>query len=85
MNKIKLGKNGRIVIPKSIREEMNIEKGSPLVITYGEGAVVVRADKSTCGLCGTPIESERSLRLCDKCIGEVLKNHSPNSKSCDMQ
>ena len=81
MKKATLGTNGRFVIPKSFRRELNIKDGLPLIITCGEGAVVVRADKSTCGPCGTPIESERSLRLCDKCIGEVLKNHSPNSKS----
>ncbi len=81
MKKAKLGLNGRIVIPKSIRKEMNVEEGSPLVITYEEGAVVVRVDKSTCGRCGSPIEFERTLPLCDKCIGEVLKYHSPNSKN----
>ena len=79
MKKAKLDTQGRIVIPQSIRKEMNIEEGSSLVITYEDGAVVVRADKSTCGLCGTPIESERSLRLCDKCIGKVVKLHRPNS------
>ncbi len=81
MKKAKLGLNGRIVIPKSIRKEMNIEEGSPLIITYEEGAVMVRANQSTCGLCRSPIESNRTPRLCDKCIDEVLKNHSLNSKN----
>ena len=81
MNKTKLGLNGRIVIPKSIRKEMSIEEGSPLIITFEEGAVVVRPDKFVCGLCGTPIDSERSLRLCDKCIREALKYHSSNGKN----
>jgi AbrB family looped-hinge helix DNA binding protein len=81
MKKATLGLNGRIVIPKSIRKEMNIETGSPLIITYKEGAVVVRAEKSMCGRCGSPVEFERTLRLCDKCIEEVLKNHSSNSKN----
>ncbi len=81
MKKAKLGTNGRMVIPKSIRKVMNIDDGSPIIITYEKGAVVVRADKSICGRCGSPIEFERTLLLCDKCIGEVLKNRSPNSKN----
>ncbi len=81
MKKATLGLNGRIVIPKSIRKEMNIEEGSPLVITYEEGAVVVRSDRSMCGLCGSTIESERSLRLCDKCIGEAFEYHRLNDKN----
>ncbi len=81
MKKAKLDTQGRIVIPKPFCKELNIKDGSPLIITFEEGAVVVRPDKFTCGLCGTPIESERSLRLCDKCIGEALKYHSPNSKN----
>ncbi len=50
MKKAKLGLNGRIVIPKSIRKEMSIDEGSPLIITFEDGAMVVRTDKSTCGL-----------------------------------
>ena len=81
MKKATLGKNGRIVIPKPFCRELNIAEGSPLLITLEEGAVIVRPNHSTCGLCGASIESERSLRLCDKCIGEVLKYHSSNSKN----
>lgn len=85
MKKARLGRNGRIVIPKSVRKEMNIEEGSPIVITYEKGAVVVRVDRLTCRLCGSQIESERSLRLCDKCIGEAVKSHRPNSKNNTQQ
>ena len=81
MKKAKLGLNGRIVIPKSIRKEMNVEEGSPLVITCEGGAVVVRPDWATCALCGSTIKNDRPLRLCDKCIGEALKYHNSNSKS----
>ena len=81
MKKATLGLNGRIVIPRSIRKEMNIEEGSPLIITFEEGAVVVRPDKSACGLCGALIESERALRLCDKCLQEAWNLHSSNSKN----
>ncbi len=81
MIKARLGLNGRIVIPKPFRKAMNIDEGSPLIITYEEGAVVIRIDKNICGLCGAPIESERSLRLCDKCIGVALEYHAPNNKN----
>ena len=81
MKKAKLDKLRRIVIPKPFCKELNIAEGSQLLITLEEGAVVVRPNQSTCGLCRSPIESNRSLRLCDKCIGEVLKNYNPNSKN----
>ena len=73
MKKATLGKNGRIVIPKSYREEMNIEEGSPLIITYEKGDVIVRHDKSACALCGASIEHEKILKLCDKCIEKAAK------------
>lgn len=40
MKKATLGKNGRIVIPKSYRDEMNIEEGSPLIITFEKGGFI---------------------------------------------
>lgn len=72
MYKITLGLNGRIVIPKSIRKQMNIKEGSPLIITFERGAVVVRLDKSICVLCGSQVNSDSSLQLCDKCIKRTL-------------
>ena len=81
MKKAKLDKLRRIVIPKPLCKELNIAEGSQLLITLEEGAVVVRPDQSTCGLCRSPIESNRSLRLCEKCIDEVLKYHSSNGKN----
>ncbi len=75
MKKARLGKNGRIVIPKSYRDEMNIEEGSPLIITFEKGDVIVRHDKSTCALCGVLLKSNRSLRLCEKCVLEVVRLH----------
>ena len=78
MKKATLGKNGRIVIPKSYREELNIEEGSPLIITFENGDVVVRQDKSTCALCGALLNANSSLRLCNQCIEKVLKSHPSN-------
>ena len=81
MKKAKLDKLRRIVIPKPFCKELNIAEGSQLLITLEEDAVIVRPNQATCGLCRSPIESKGTLRLCDKCIGEVLKYHSPNSKN----
>lgn len=76
MKKATLGKNGRIVIPNSYRDEMHIEEGSPLIITFEKGDVIVRHDKSTCALCGAMLKSNRTLRLCDKCVSEAVKFES---------
>jgi AbrB family looped-hinge helix DNA binding protein len=80
MKKAKLGLNGRVVIPKPLCKVLNIVEGSPLIITLKDDAVVIRSDQSTCGLCGSPIESERTLRLCDECINKALKYHNANHK-----
>lgn len=76
MKKVTLGLNGRIVIPKSIRKEMSIDEGSPLIITFEDGAMVVRADQSACRYCGLTVESQRTMQLCDKCIRDVLENYN---------
>ena len=78
MKKVALGLNGRIVIPKSIRKEMNISEGSPLIITFEDGAIIVRPNQIICKLCASPLESERNFQLCDKCIDDILKYHSSN-------
>ena len=81
MKKAKLDNLRRIVIPKPFCKELNIGEGSQLIIALEEGTVVVRPNQATCGLCRSSIESNRSLRLCDKCIEEVLKYHSSNNKN----
>ena len=80
MKKAKLDTQGRIVIPKPFRKAMNIEEGAPLLITFEHDAVVVRPDNSICKLCGSHIESERTLQLCDKCMEEVWKYYISNHK-----
>ncbi|MBE6701788.1 MAG: AbrB/MazE/SpoVT family DNA-binding domain-containing protein [Ruminococcaceae bacterium] len=73
MKKAKLDTQGRIVIPKPFRAELNIVEGAPLMITCEGGAVIVRPDKSTCALCGSHMKSDNKMRLCDKCIKDVLE------------
>lgn len=80
MKKAKLDTQGRIVIPKPFCKELNITEGSPLIITLESGAVTIRPDHSICKLCGSPMESEKSLQLCNKCIEDALKYYSSNNK-----
>ncbi|MFB6088524.1 MAG: AbrB/MazE/SpoVT family DNA-binding domain-containing protein [Candidatus Aenigmatarchaeota archaeon] len=44
MRKIKVGKKGRILIPKEIREKTGIRPGEELEITVEDGRIIVKLD-----------------------------------------
>ncbi len=61
---VKVGRYGRIVLPKEIREQYDVEEGSRLIIRRRQGEIVLipvkRYERPTEALYGS-IESEESI------------------------
>ena len=73
MKKTVLDKLDRVVIPKDFCKELNLSPGSPTVVTMEGGGVMIRSEQMVCRLCGTTIDYDRELLLCDSCIAKVKK------------
>jgi len=73
MKKAVLDKLDRVVIPKDFCKELNLSPGSPIVVTMEGGGVMIRSEQMVCRLCGTTIDFDRELLLCDSCIAKVKK------------
>lgn len=73
MKKAVLDKLDRVVIPKDFCKELNLSPGSPIVVTLERGGVMIRSEQMVCRLCGTTIDFDRELLLCDSCIAKVKK------------
>ena len=78
MKKATLGTNGRFVIPKSFRRELNMQDGASLVVTLEDNSVVIRQEQIVCKCCGTFVENNQEFPLCNDCIEEIKKNYILN-------
>ena len=71
---------GRIVIPKELRKKYGLEEGADISFEdYGVG-VLVRASDNSCVLCGCSLEGDKDIRLCGKCIDNIVKEYKSNKK-----
>ena len=73
MKTVTLDKLDRIVIPKQFCKELNMQAGSPVVITLENDSVVIRPEKITCKHCGCFMESYPKFQICKDCIEEIKK------------
>ncbi len=69
----KIDKLGRVVIPISYRQALNIKANDSLSFSLEGGAVVIRPTKQLCRLCGTTVQEHGELSLCGACIERVKK------------
>lgn len=65
---------GRVVIPKGIRQAMDIKKGDPILIQLKEGNIIINKYNPVCYCCGSESDVEvLGIKLCNKCIEEFNK------------
>ena len=73
MKKAVLDKLDRVVIPKDFCKELKLVPGSPIVITMEKGSVVIRSENMICRLCGSIIQPDKAICLCESCIEKVKR------------
>ena len=74
----KIAENGRYVIPKSIRESLDIKDGDPIEIFVEEDRIILKKYNPFCCFCGSSedmvnFEGKNICRQCAKKIGELIK------------
>ena len=67
----KIDKLGRVVIPISYRQKLNVKTDDTLVFSLENDAVVIRPQRRCCRLCGGEVTHLAALPLCDACISHV--------------
>ena len=71
----RLDELGRIVIPKEMRDKLDISVGTPLEIHVEGDTIVIRKDIDTCVFCGdsTDITEFKGKNICAACHRELLQ------------
>ncbi|MBQ8381129.1 MAG: AbrB/MazE/SpoVT family DNA-binding domain-containing protein [Clostridia bacterium] len=66
---------GRLVIPKELREKMDMKEGTPVEIFVEGSHIAIARYYKGCHFCGATGEllEFRDKNICEKCLGE-LKN-----------
>ena len=72
---------GRIGIPKHIREDMNLEENSAILIDYSpeEKEIRIKKAKNICSLCGNQTDLEKidhKIFLCRACLEQIKSKFS---------
>jgi transcriptional pleiotropic regulator of transition state genes len=72
-NKGKIDNLGRIVIPKTIRDALDVKHNDEVSMTVEKGNLVISKGYKTCSLCSTKeVTTQISDKLlCEKCISEI--------------
>ncbi len=72
----RLDELGRIVLPKSIREEFEIHEKDPVEIYTDEDKIILKKYLPACIFCGTAedVIYFREKRVCQKCLQEIKNN-----------
>ena len=72
----RLDELGRIVLPKSIREEFEIHEKDPVETYTDEDKIILKKYLPACIFCGTAedVIYFREKRVCQKCLQEIKNN-----------
>lgn len=71
----KLDELGRIVIPKEMRKELELEQNTPVEIELNGRELIVRKHAQKCTFCGKDAtETFKNKRICKKCLEEIKEN-----------
>lgn len=66
---------GRLVIPKEIRNVMDLPQGTPMEIFVGDdNSVILRKYAPGCAICGdlTGLVNYKGFRMCRMCVREMI-------------
>lgn len=65
---------GRVVIPKELRRELNVQSGDSFEISLDDsGNVILTPVRSRCVFCGrtSDLKVKNEIPVCGNCVGEL--------------
>lgn len=69
-----IDKLGRIVLPVSFREQLNITTDDKIVISLDKDKIILSPSKIHCALCSSFLHNSAEIRLCEDCIRLIKEN-----------
>ena len=69
----KLDNLGRIVIPITIRRQLQLDTDTEMNFTAVNGSVLITPREKSCKLCGKKIDENSKIELCRACIESVKR------------
>ena len=69
----KVDRLGRIVLPKSYREKLNLNSGDRVKLELNENCIKISKLINECALCGHIVDNDSGIKLCQSCILKVKK------------
>lgn len=78
---------GRIVLPKELRDSMNLQEGTPLEVFYGETGVILRLYRTTaCMFCSNSenLLLFKNYYICADCRDEAVQPVRKRPKRADL-
>ena len=61
----------RIVLPRTICQEMGIRHGSSLLIQYEDGKIIIEHEKPLCKICGSTSDVHEEMPICNECLSKA--------------
>ncbi|RDY30164.1 AbrB/MazE/SpoVT family DNA-binding domain-containing protein [Lachnotalea glycerini] len=76
---------GRVVIPKEMRDSLNMKEGDPIDIYLQKSSICIEKCKQHCTICGSMIEDKlvevEGVHICKECIKKVVQISKEGVKS----
>lgn len=66
---------GRIVLPKSLRTNFNMDVGTPIEILVKDDHIILERHTAKCVFCfsGKNVKEYKEKTICDNCMDELVK------------
>ena len=60
--------SGRIVMPKDLRNKLNITSGTKIILYENDGKIIIEVVTLKCKICGSTENVKEDFPLCEECI-----------------
>ena len=67
---------GRIVVPKEMREAMNMSNGTVIDISIVEDGILIRRGEGVCRVCGGECDKKNLFHICGGCMEEIRNSQA---------
>lgn len=62
---------GRVVIPINFRKRLGLKSKDKVIVSIKESVITISAAENRCALCGSKLNHNKKIELCEACIAEV--------------
>lgn len=75
-----LDKNGRVVIPKAVRDALGFSLGGFVRATVTDDKIILESGRAVCKFCGNENILCENFPICSECLEQINKLNKENSE-----